>query len=73
MHVKIKNPNPKKNTKKEANSGFFCSELVAAAYKELGLLDPHVSAAQYWPGKEISSFLMNFYNKIKEISHWKKT
>lgn len=29
---------------------FFCSELVAAAYKRLALLPKHISAAQYWPG-----------------------
>ena len=34
---------------------FFCSELVASAYKCLGLLPQEISASQYWPG--------NFSNK----------
>lgn len=29
---------------------FFCSELVAAAYKRLGLLPKDRSSTQYWPG-----------------------
>ncbi|CAD8205583.1 unnamed protein product [Paramecium pentaurelia] len=29
---------------------FFCSELVAALYKQLGIFDQQKSAAQYWPG-----------------------
>lgn len=29
---------------------FFCSELVAAAYKRLGLLPKERSSTQYWPG-----------------------
>jgi hypothetical protein len=38
---------PDKYTEK---STFFCSELVAASYKRLGLLPAKVSASQYWPG-----------------------
>lgn len=30
--------------------GFFCSELIAAAYKKQGLLDPVKAASKYWPG-----------------------
>ena len=30
--------------------GYFCSELVAAAYKSLGLIDTRISCSQYWPG-----------------------
>jgi hypothetical protein len=30
--------------------GYFCSELVAAFYKRLGLLPESVSASKYWPG-----------------------
>lgn len=33
-----------------SNRTFFCSELVAAAYKRLGLLPKNVSSTQYWPG-----------------------
>eukprot|EP01017_Pseudomicrothorax_dubius_P016314 TRINITY_DN1850_c0_g1_i8.p1 TRINITY_DN1850_c0_g1~~TRINITY_DN1850_c0_g1_i8.p1 ORF type:complete len:269 (-),score=51.52 TRINITY_DN1850_c0_g1_i8:111-917(-) len=29
---------------------FFCSELVAAAYKRVGLLPAEISSTQYWPG-----------------------
>jgi len=29
---------------------FFCSELVATAYKRLGLLEEDKSASKYWPG-----------------------
>ena len=36
--------------KEETERTFFCSELVAKAYKELGLLEPAKSATQYWPG-----------------------
>ena len=33
----------------EENS-FFCSELIASAYKAMGLLSSEVPANQYWPG-----------------------
>lgn len=33
------------------NKTFFCSELVAAAYKVLGILPKEVAASQYYPGK----------------------
>lgn len=29
---------------------YFCSELVACAYKRLGILDQEIAASQYWPG-----------------------
>ena len=28
---------------------FFCSELVAAAYKRLGFLTPDLASCKYWP------------------------
>ena len=28
---------------------FFCSELVASAYRKLGLLPKEKSSARYWP------------------------
>lgn len=34
----------------KADKTYFCSELVASAYKCLGLLPKDVSASQYWPG-----------------------
>jgi hypothetical protein len=30
--------------------GFFCSELVAAAYKRVGLLPQDIPSSKYWPG-----------------------
>lgn len=30
---------------------FFCSELVATAYKRCGILDKDIAASQYWPGE----------------------
>lgn len=39
-----------KNLKPGAQEeGFFCSELVAAAYKAVGLLDPFVASSRYLP------------------------
>jgi hypothetical protein len=34
----------------EENKTFFCSELIAACYKRLGVLPKDVSCASYWPG-----------------------
>lgn len=34
---------------KDSYDSFFCSELVAAAYKELGMLPPDKASGQYWP------------------------
>ena len=34
----------------EKDKSYFCSELVAGAYKALGLLPKDVPASQYWPG-----------------------
>ena len=36
--------------KLEADKSFFCSELVASAYKRIGILDPDKAASSYWPG-----------------------
>lgn len=33
----------------KANKSFFCSELVASVYKNMGLLPTEISATQYWP------------------------
>jgi len=32
------------------DKGFFCSELVASAYKCLGLLPKQIASSHYWPG-----------------------
>ena len=34
----------------DINKTFFCSELIAAIYKKVGILDPNISSAYYWPG-----------------------
>ncbi|CDW89924.1 ph domain-containing protein [Stylonychia lemnae] len=34
----------------KGDKSYFCSELVASAYKCLGLLPKEISASQYWPG-----------------------
>ena len=39
-----------KEEKEVEKQGFFCSELVAALYKKLGLVDPEKSTSQYYPG-----------------------
>ena len=33
------------------NRTFFCSELVAKAYKVMGLLEPEGASSQYLPGR----------------------
>jgi uncharacterized protein YycO len=33
------------------NKSYFCSELVATAFKRLGLLEPEKAASKYWPGE----------------------
>ena len=34
----------------KGDSTYFCSELVASAYKNMGILPKDISASQYWPG-----------------------
>lgn len=45
------------------DKSYFCSELVASAYKCMGILPKDISASQYWPGtfsnKGKLNFLMN--------------
>lgn len=36
--------------KNDEDRTFFCSELVAAVYKQLELLEGEKSSSQYWPG-----------------------
>lgn len=40
----------KKDVTPEDQKGFFCSELVASAYKTLGLLPQTPASNKYWPG-----------------------
>lgn len=35
---------------KVGKSSYFCSELVAALFKHLGILEKAKSSTQYWPG-----------------------
>lgn len=46
--VKLLQRNSREMPGEEAN--FFCSELVASAYKSMGLLSSDVPASNYWPG-----------------------
>lgn len=39
-----------KKDSEDKEKSYFCSELVAGAYKALGLLPKDVPASQYWPG-----------------------
>ncbi len=34
---------------KEQARGFFCSELIAKAFKSIGIIDPRKSSGRYWP------------------------
>ncbi len=34
----------------QKDQGYFCSELIAAVYKKLGLLPKDRAASKYWPG-----------------------
>lgn len=35
---------------RDTQEGFFCSELIASAFKFVGLLDKNASSARYLPG-----------------------
>ena len=50
------------------NEGYFCSELVAAAYKKIGLLEARKSSSQYWPGNDDSIYLIGLTYEIN-LSH----
>ena len=39
-------PNTKMVSRKE---GYFCSELVAACFKVMGLINQKISCAKFWP------------------------
>ena len=47
------------------NKGYFCSELVASAYKVLGILPKNISSAQYWPGSFSAEEKLPLENKAK--------
>ena len=38
-----------KEVKEVDERGYFCSELIAKAYKTAGLLEARKSSAKYWP------------------------
>ena len=44
---------------------FFCSELVAAVYKNLDLLDWEKASTQYWPGSFSDKEILFFNNDAK--------
>lgn len=39
-----------KSSDSETQKGYFCSELLATAFKRCGLLRPEAVASKYWPG-----------------------
>lgn len=39
----------KTSGEEESERGYFCSELVAKVYKELGLLEKEKASSSYWP------------------------
>lgn len=45
--------------------GFFCSELVAAAYKELNLIPKQIPSSQYWPVTFSQTKKINFLSDAK--------
>ncbi|EGR34155.1 PH domain protein, partial [Ichthyophthirius multifiliis] len=47
----------------DKSNGFFCSELMAKAYKIIGLLDQEKSACQYWP----KTFSDKYSNELKML------
>ncbi len=51
------NDKKNKNGKSRHDDGYFCSELVAKAYKIAGILPAKKSACSYWPGKLIDSLI----------------
>jgi hypothetical protein len=55
------------STYKDANKyeSFFCSELVAAAYKASGLVSYSKSCSQYWPISFSDKESIDFLNGAK--------
>jgi len=49
------------SNERDPEEGFFCSELVAEAYKCAGLLDESISSVRYLPGEfNISLIIINY-------------
>ena len=50
--------------KKETNenNGYFCSELVASAYKNVGILPADIRESDYWPGNFADERPAHFIN-----------
>jgi hypothetical protein len=57
----------KSNMDEELNENrtFFCSELIAACYKKLGLLPPDISSASYWPSSFAPNKKLQFLDDAK--------
>ena len=47
------------------NRDFFCSELVACAYKFLNLLPKKKAATKYWPSSFSKENKLNLFGKCK--------
>ena len=60
--------NKSSTAKLKQNRGYFCSELVAAAYQHMGVLGPNPEAQKYWPGTFQSTLAKwdHFNLKMKE-------
>jgi hypothetical protein len=52
--------------KSNHDDGFFCSELVAAAYKLVGFLDQSKASSRYLPGKLVNLDVIGSYFLSKE-------
>lgn len=52
----------KSDKKPEDKKGFFCSELVAMAYKSIGILPGNKPASRYWPGDFFDNKKLNLIN-----------
>ena len=48
---------------KNKDQSYFCSELVACAYKCLEILPKEISASQYWPGSFSNKGGLNLLNR----------
>jgi PH domain/Permuted papain-like amidase enzyme, YaeF/YiiX, C92 family len=52
----------KKKTKAGSEQDFFCSELVASAYKAIGILPPDLNPTSVWPSNFEKEDGLNFVN-----------
>lgn len=53
------------NRKIDEDRTFFCSELIAAIYKQMNLLDLEIASTQYWPGSFSEKETLYLNNGVK--------